>query len=455
MSTKQLAQYTVDLKYSHLAKSTQESAKKCILDWLACCIRGSQEKPAVILQNWVQSIGGHHYSTIFTRQPWQAPSALAALANGAASHSLDNDDLHNASIIHLGTVVVPAALALAEQLGSSGRDLLCSVVAGYEVGARVGEAVNPDSYFFWHTTGTAGTFGSAAAAGKLLNLDVEQTVHCFGSAGTQAAGLWEFLRDGAMSKTLHAGKAALNGILAAQLAQQGFTGAQQILEGPKGFCFAMTDKADLSKLADQLTYDHFKIDDNSFKPYACCKHCHAAINAVLDLCRQHNLSYNDISSIQVKTNAVADNLVNNPCPENEYGCKFSLQYCAAAAARYHKVSVNEFLPDKATDKELRRIMKNVTIIVDPQLDEEYRRNPQKWSADVIIISLNGNTYRKFIEYPKGDPQNPFTYQEAEDKFRVLTHGIYPSEKVEQLITLIANLENLNTLTNAFAFLSLK
>lgn len=452
MSTKQLAQFTSGLNYTHLSQTTQESAKKCILDWLACCIRGSQELPSEILQNWVRSIGGYPQSTIFSRQPWQAPPALAALANGAASHSLDNDDLHNASIIHLGTVVVPTALAVAEQIGSSGSDLICSIVAGYEIGARVGEAVNPDSYSFWHTTGTAGTFGAAAAAAKLLNLDANKTVQCFGSAGTQAAGLWEFLRDGAMSKTLHAGKAAMNGILAAQLAHHGFTGAQQILEGPKGFCFAMTPNADLTKLTEQLSYEHFKIDDNSFKPYACCKHCHAAINAVLCLCDQHKLAYNDICSIQVKTNAVADNLVNNPSPENEYGCKFSLQYCVAAASRYHQVSVDEFSPNKAADKELRRIMKNVTVTIDPQLDTEYRRNPQKWSADVLITALSGDTYRKFIKYPKGDPQNPFTYQEAEHKFWTLTQGIYPPATVERLISLIANLEKLDSLTTALAFL---
>lgn len=213
----------------------------------------------------------------------------AALANGAFSHALDMDDLHNASIIHLGTVVVPAALAVAEQIGASGKQLITAIAAGYEIGARVGEAVNPDSYFFWHTTGTAGTFGAAAAAAKLLTLDAEQTAHCLGSAGSQAAGLWEFLQEGAMSKTLHAGKAAFNGIFAAFLAKEGFTGATKILEGEKGFCLAMTSKAKLNKLTEGLGQGKYKIDENAFKPYAACKHCHASINAVQLIGRDYNL----------------------------------------------------------------------------------------------------------------------------------------------------------------------
>lgn len=224
METEKLAQFVANLTFEQLSSKTIKMAKQSFLDWLGCCIRGSEELPAIILRRVVLAEAQNSaISTVFSKHHFRTSSRTAALLNGAASHTLDMDDLHNASIIHLGTVVMPAALAVAERTKSTGQDLITAIVAGYEVGARVGEAVNPDSYFFWHTTATAGTFGAAAAAAKLLNLDCQQTIHCLGSAGTQAAGLWEFLKDGAMSKPLHSGKAAFNGILAADLAKEGFT----------------------------------------------------------------------------------------------------------------------------------------------------------------------------------------------------------------------------------------
>jgi len=266
------------------------------------------------MQKIIDKQSGKGQSTVLSAKPWRTSAINAALINGAFTHALDMDDLHNASIIHLGTVVVPAALAVAEHIGASGTQLITAIVAGYEVAARIGEEVNPDSYFYWHTTGTAGTFGAAAAAAKLLRLTPEQTAHCFGSAGSQAAGLWEFLASGGMSKTLHAGKAAANGVLAALLAQEGFTGATTILAGTKGFCYAMTARPKLSKLTENLGTGHYKIEENSFKPYACCKYCHPAINAALILCYQHSIRPHQVKSITIKTNSVADNLVNNPSP---------------------------------------------------------------------------------------------------------------------------------------------
>lgn len=453
METRALAQFVADLKYEMLPTSTRQMAKQCILDALGCSIRGSIEPPGMIMQQVIGCQGGKAEATVLCAKPLRTTSFNAALANGAFNHALDMDDLHNASIIHLGTVVVPAALAVAEQIGATGEELIMAVVAGYEVGARVGEAVNPDSYFFWHTTGTAGTFGAAAAVAKLLRLTADQTAHCFGSAGTQAAGLWEFLQSGGMSKTLHAGKAAANGILSGLLAQADFTGATTILEGPKGFCHAMTSQAKLNKLTDNLGSGTYKIDENSFKPYACCKHCHATINAVQVLRNQYHIEPSQVKAIAIKTNSVADNLVNNPAPQNTYGSKFSLQYCAAAAVRYGKVGVEEFNAAAAQDAELRRLMQEVTVEVDPSLEAEYRRNPDKWSAVVEIATDSGDTYKQFIAYPKGDPQNPVSYAETEDKFRSLACNVYSPEEIANLLTLIANLETNNNFSRAFTFLT--
>src|SRR5690606_29784581 len=201
----------------------------------------------------------------------------AALVNGAASHVVELDDIHKGSIIHAATVVIPAALAVAEWKGLSGKELIAAVVAGYEVCYRIGEAVSPSHYYYWHNTATCGTFGAAIAAAKLLGLTTEQTIAALGNAGTQAAGLWEFIEDGAMTKQLHTGKAAMNGLLAALLAQKGFTGPQKILEGNRGFFKAMSEEYDASRVTEGLG-NEFKIMENSFKIHASCRHTHHAVD---------------------------------------------------------------------------------------------------------------------------------------------------------------------------------
>lgn len=455
MHTRELARFVSELQYESLSAATVSTAKQCILDTVGISVRGSEEKAALIMQKLVKSQEGKKEATVFSRTPFRTTALNAALANGCAMHSLDFDDLHNASIIHLGTVVVPAALAVAEQVGATGEQLILAVVAGYEVGARVGEAVNPESYFFWHTTGTAGTFGAAAAAAKLFQLDAEQTLHCLGSAGTQAAGLWEFLKEGAMSKTLHAGKAAMNGVLSAWLAKEGFTAATSILEGEKGFCLAMTPAAHLEKLTEGLGSGKFKIDENSFKPYACCKHCHSAINAVQLLCadyRQKGLSADQIVRILIRTNGVADNLVNNPNPQNAYGSKFSIQYCVAAAIRYGQVGIAEFAENRLHDAELRRLMSTVTVVVDAELDGAFREKPDRWSVWITITTQNGEEYKQFIEYPKGDPQNPVSYAETEGKARALAGTVYGERKREGLLQAVASLEQSVDVSRVFDFL---
>lgn len=449
MKTRELARFVAELRYEDLPETTVRMAKQCILDSIGNCIRGSQEKPGRIMQRIIQGQGGNPTASVLASPVFKTTAMNAALLNGCAMHSLDYDDLHNASIIHLGTVVVPAALAVAEETGTTGKDLILAVAAGYEVGARAGEAVNPESYFFWHTTATAGTFGAAAAAAKLIRLGPGQTLNCFGSAGTQAAGLWEFLKEGAMSKTLHAGKAAMNGIFAALLAREGFTAASRILEGEKGFCHAMTLTPHLEKLTEGLGSGKYKIDENSFKPYACCKHCHPAVNAALVICAESGLKAADIDHIVIRTNAVADNLVNNPDPQNSYGSKFSIQYCTAAAIRFGKVGVDEFGPGQASDPMLRRLMANTEVAVDAELDADFRQNPDRWSVWLMVTDRTGRCHRQFIEYPKGDPQNPMTYAETEEKVRSLANPVLSKQVTANLLQTIAGLDSLQDVGKMF------
>lgn len=444
--TRKLSEMISQIQYDSLSEKTIQMAKLCILDWLGCSIRGWQQPSSQILGDVIGEGSGRSPSTIFNGQKERESTSIlnAALLNGAASHALDFDDLHNSSIIHLGTVVIPAAWALAEGKELSGKELLAATVAGYEAGARIGEAVNPESYHFWHTTGTAGIFGAAAAAGHLLKLDADQMVTCLGTAGTQAAGLWEFLIDGAMSKTLHAGKAAYGGVLSAQLTEKGFTGAQKILEGEKGFCLAMSPNPHWEKITENRGFG-YKIDENSFKPYACCKHCHPAIYAGQLLREKTDLKLSEIASIEIFTNEVADGLVNNPEPQNAYGSKFSIHYCLAGMLKFGRLGIDEFSQEAMEDPEIQMLMKKITVHIDPQLNEEFKKQPERWSVRVILKDRSGNTYEQFVEYPKGDPPNPLTWAEGVEKFLNLVVPVYGREKGEKLVSLIEKMDQWDNL----------
>ncbi len=439
MRTKLLADFTANLKFSHLSEHSIHMAKKCILDWFGVSIRGSMEKPAVIIRKVVLKTSAQE-ATVLDGKNLKTSVLDAAFCNGAASHCLDFDDLHNPSIIHLATVVVPGTIAVAEAEHKSGKEIIAAVCAGYEAGARVGESVIPESYFFWHTTGTAGTFGAAAAAANLLGLNEEQTLMCYGSAGTQAAGLWEFLKDGAMSKALHAGKSCYAGVLSAYLSQAEFTGAQEILEGEKGFCRAMVKEPHLEKLTDSLDYGSLKIDNNSFKPYACCKHSHASLYAIQELCRKYGLQPENVEQVKLYVNKITDYLINNSDPQTAYGCKFSIQYCVAAMLHHGAVGIEQFTEEAINDAAVRTLMNRIHVLLDEEMEAINQNDPSKLASKVEIICTDGKSYTMEVDYPKGDPDNPFTWEDARNKFMHLATPVYGEIRAEKIFSLIEHLE---------------
>ena len=288
----------------------------------------------------VKRMGGNPEASVIASK-LKVPALNAALANGCMGHMAEIDDYHRFSTLHPAAPIIPAALASAEAEQADGKRLLEAVVAGYEVAIRIGEAVNPSHYKFWHTTGTCGTFGAAMAAGKIFQLNAKQMLDALGNAGTQASGLWEFASDAAMSKHLHPAKAAFNGLLAALLAREGFTGATRILEGERGFCRAASESFDLKRLTAGLGR-RFKICEVSFKPYASCRHTHPAIEAALTLKAKYGLTARDVVKVRVGTFSTALKIAGNPKPKTPFAAKFSIQYCVAAALVYGRVWLEEF-----------------------------------------------------------------------------------------------------------------
>jgi 2-methylcitrate dehydratase PrpD len=350
----------------------------------------------------------------------RASAAAAAFANGVASHILELDDIHRGSTVHGAAPIVPAALAVAEREHASGAMFLTAVTVGYEAAFRIGEAVNPSHYRFWHPTGTVATFGAAAAAGILVGLTPDEMVHALGSAGTQAAGLWEFNADGAMSKHLHPGKAAMNGVIAADLAKAGFTGASRILEGERGFFHAMSAGSDATRVTHRLG-TAWKIGENGYKLHACCGHTHSAVDVAIALQARQGWSQADvlagIAAIDVETYGPGYEIVRESNPRTPYQGKFSMAYCVAVAllegrAGLEQFSAERFGPDGVRDPSIASLLRRTRVIVADDLTARY---PAAWPARVRLTLRDGSHLCEASDFPRGNPENPVDTRALEQK----------------------------------------
>jgi 2-methylcitrate dehydratase PrpD len=352
---------------------------------------------------------------------------FAALVNAASAHMVEQDDVHNGAVFHPAAVVFPPAIATAQALGRSGKDLLLASIIGYEIGIRTGEFLGRSHYKVFHTTGTAGAIAAAVAVGRLLQLDAAQMQHAIGSAGTQAAGLWEFLRDGADSKQLHTAKAAANGLTAAYLAHDGFTGAQRILEGPQGMAAGMSTDADPAKLTDRLG-SRWAVLETSFKFHASCRHTHPAADALLQVIKAHDLAFDDIQSVVAHVHQGAIDVLGPVVnPKTVHQSKFSMGTVLGLIALHRRAGLPEF--DAAVnDSAIADFRSRVSMQLDPEVDAAY---PKQWIGKVTVRTRGGQTFDGRVDEPKGDPGNTLTRSELEDKTRRL--GAYRNAATQQEI----------------------
>ena len=417
--TEQLARFLTERRSEDLPDRVLHRAKYYFLDWLGSAIAGGETEAGRILLDFARQRDGKESTVIGLEVPRSVE--VAAFVNGALSHIVEMDDLHRASVIHPAAPVIPAALASAEQLCATGRDMLAAIVFGYEVAIRIGEAVGKSHYKIWHNTATCGTFGAAAAAGWLMGLSHQQMVWALGNAGSQSAGLWQFIIDGAMTKHLHAGKAAMNGWIAAALAKQGFTGPREILEGRQGFFAATSQDAEPAKVVDGLSSDQgqYKIEGVSIKPHASCRHTHSTIDAALRLRENHRFEPDQISRVRIQTYRAALDLTDNIVPQNPYAAKFSIQYCAARALLTGRVGLADFYPERISESDARVLMNKTTVEIDEELDRHY---PAEWAARITVTLVDGTMVSEMVSAPKGDPENPLTDFELEQKFLQMIAG---------------------------------
>lgn len=416
--TERLANWQVDRQRTGFAAADLEAARVLVLDWLGSALAGLGTDTGRIFLEYARLQPAGKVTLLGLAEGRSVE--VAALVNGALSHIVEMDDVERESVTHPAAVVIPAALAVAERVGASGLDLLAAVVAGYEMMVRVGAALGAEHYYHFHNTATAGVFGAAAAAGWLLNLDRDRLVWALGNAGTQAAGLWQFNEEGALTKPLHPGRAAANGVLAATLSRLGLTGARTILEGDRGFFAGLAPRGQPLRVTDRLgdQDEPLRVHAISIKPHASCRHTHAPIDAALAL-RAQLPADADIQRVAVSTYTAALTLCDKPDPRTAPDAKFSLQYCVASALLRGRVGLAEFADAALADGAVRALLARTEVAVDPARDAAY---PAHWSAAVRVTLTDGRTFEASQDRPKGDPENPLTPEELEAKFRGLAQA---------------------------------
>jgi 2-methylcitrate dehydratase PrpD len=422
------AGYAASLTEASLPADALHHARRCVLDWFAAAIPGGVEAPATLLAEALAEELDHGDATLVPSGR-RATARAAALINGAASHTIEFDDIFRDAIYHPGVVTVPAALALAQSRGASGMVLLRAVIAGYEVGTRIGAAVVPAHYEYWHTTGTVGCFGAATAASAVLRLDAGRTAHALANAGTMAAGLQQAFRADCMSKPMHAGHAAEVGVTTALGAERGLTGALDLLEGKHGFGAAMSRNVDWEAALASLG-KRFNIVSMSQKNHAACGHAHAAIDAVLALKEKHGLTPERVARITAKSYRAALEVAGNLDPHTVFEAKFSLPYCLAAALVVGSVRVDAFAQARLRDPAIRRLVERVTMEIEPKLDAAF---PKQRAAIVEIETVDGERLSHFSPTRKGDPDAPLSDDELRAKARELIAPVLGASATGELM----------------------
>ena len=377
-----------------VAQSDLDAMVPIVLDGVANMLAGRETEPGRILRRWSAD----------KRDPGRR-----AMAMGGCMHVLEVDDLHRGSVTHPGCVVIPAALALAGR--ASGETFLRAVLQGFEAVCRVGMSVGRMHYKVWHNTATCGPFGAAMAAAALLDLDDEAAVHALGNAGTQSAGFWEFLNTGAMSKHLHAGRAAEAGVVAAELAAGGFTGPPAILEGPQGFyAGACPDPDPGAVLRDPDS--PWQVHATSIKPWPSCRHTHPAIDAALEISAR--VDADAIAWVEASTYRAAVDVCDRPLPTSPYEAKFSLQHCIAAALADGAVGFGSF------EAEARARLSSLRSKVRVGAGEPYASDyPAAWGGEVTAVLADGGRVGAARRQCKGDPEAALDRDEMVEKAREL------------------------------------
>lgn len=410
--TRQLCEFLAGFTLADVPQPVIERTKDLFLDWLASAMAGKDAPAIRRIQEFAAAMGpSQGDAEVFVDRRRTSPY-FAALINGASSHVVEQDDVHNGSVFHPAAVVFPAVVAAAQAEGKTGAEVLLASIAGYEAGIRIGEYLGRSHYRIFHTTGTVGTLAAAAAVAKLYGMDAGGINQALGSAGTQAAGLWEFLRDAADSKQLHTAKAAADGLQSAWLARAGFTGAKQILEGAQGLAAGMSSDANPACLTDGLG-TRWATAETSFKFFASCRHTHPAADALKVLMARESLQPEDVAAVTTHVHQGAIDVLGpvvNPLTIHQ--AKFSMGTVLGLVAVHGHAGLGEFEQHALQDDRVAGFRRKVTMELDDEINAAY---PRQWIGRVTVTTTDGRTLGARVDVPKGDPDNTLSRPELETK----------------------------------------
>jgi 2-methylcitrate dehydratase PrpD len=440
---RELARWVLDLRYEDIDAETEACCRELVLDHLGTAARGGVMENMPSVDATLAALGAGQ-GDVLTAVVGKAPARpeWAVFTNSIAAHSVELDDTHSASSLHPAVVVIPGALAAGQIEGSSGRDVIAAIVAGYEVACRLGRALTAKEVYAkgFHPTAIVGPFSTAAAVGKLIGLDEEQLAHAFGIAASQAAGRTEFLAEGAWTKRLHPGWSSHAGYVAAHLAKHGFTGPLRPFDGRDGLLRGYGSEAALARLTQGLGQP-FELAITSVKPHACCRYNQGPIDLAIGLREQHGIGPDDIEAIEVGVVTAAIGIVVEPRdrkvrPTNDVDAQFSLPYAVGLGIAKGRASLDEYAPEVLDDAAVLAVAARTTAVVKPEFDARY---PDLWPCDMVVTTTDGRTLTASLEHAKGDPENRLGYEGMCAKFRSLASSVFDDAQMDAIIAAVDDL----------------
>lgn len=448
--TLKLAEFIVKTKYDQIPRAVLEIVKLHILDTIGCIFAGSREKSADIITRHISSLGNNGDSTILPFGLKASPT-YAALANGIIGHTLDYDDYEVPSMAHPSVTVLPAVLALGEKVKAGGSECMEAYLAGMEVISKVGNGINPNHYDKgWHSTGTLGPLGAAAASSKLLKLDVDKTRTALGISASMSSGMRG--NFGTMTKPFHAGHASRNGVEAAILASLGFTADRNMLEHKLGYCslFTEQEKFDLQKIVTDLGSPFSLFSPGvGKKPYPSCGATHSYLDGIFDIIRRYDIKADEVESIHCGISYRHPTMLIYPNPQTGLEGKFSLEFCLALALTDRAVRLEGFTDSKVKEPQIQNLIKRISKQVTKEADSLGTYYPK---ARTEVKMKDGKSYSCTIEKRKGSPANPLTAQEVKEKFLDCASLATSGEHAGSVADAVMDMENIHDISNLFSII---
>jgi len=446
-----IAELTLNLRYEDLPDKARRHARNLVMDLMGSMIGSKRIESSRIATELALELDGPPESTVIGHGR-KVVAPHAAFANAMQGYAFDFADDHNESNAHPSVATIPVSLAMGEKLHATGKQVIEAIALGNEVVCRLGSAFLGKTYYQgFHPSSTCGTFGATISAAKLLKLDVRQMVNAQGIAGSQVGGLMAWNTSGSYTKRLQAGHPAMVGIISAIMAQKGFDGPPEIIEGTDGFMQAYSYQLqyDTRWITDGLG-ETWTFADSSIKVYPCCRYSAGHLDACLDIVARHQPDWRKIQRIHIRSSDYTIRLLAMPRkrdPQNVVDCQFSMPWQAAIALIDGKVNVDTFVPGNIFRPDVRELMKKVDWVVD---DEFERRYPEHYSCAVHVTMEDGTEYVSVVDDPKGDYRNPVTQKDLEDKFRNLALHELDAARVERIIQFVQNIEDVQDIGTLLA-----